>query len=74
MQVIRTHDYLTYAPKDAHPDAKALRRIMYSFFVALAVAFAVCMFITGRDIGVSSHPAVQRASIHSCSCKGQCIR
>jgi hypothetical protein len=28
------------------------------------------MFVVGRDIGKSSHPAPQRASIHVCSCKG----
>jgi hypothetical protein len=74
MKVIRMHDYLTYAPKDAKPNVKALRRIMISLFVATAVGFATCMFVIGRDIGKSAHPAPQRASIHVCNCKGQCIR
>jgi hypothetical protein len=74
MKLIRTHDYMTYAPKDAKPNVKALRRIMISLFVATALAFAACMFVVGRDIGIYSHPAPQRASIHTCNCKGQCIR
>ena len=37
MKVIRMHDYMTYAPKDAKPNIPALRRIMYSFFVATAL-------------------------------------
>jgi hypothetical protein len=74
MKVIRMHDYLTYAPKDAKPNVKALRRIMTSFFVATGLAVAVCMFIVGRDIGMRSHPAPLRAVIHRCNCRGQCIR
>jgi hypothetical protein len=74
MKVIRMHDYMTYAPKDAKPNVPALRRIMISFFVATAMAFSACMFVFGRDVGRNSHPAVQAASIHTCSCKGQCIR
>jgi hypothetical protein len=74
MKVIRTHDYMTYAPKNAEPNVPALRRIMIAFFVATALAFATCMFIVGRDIGLSSHVAPRQASIHVCNCKGQCIR
>ena len=74
MKVIRMHDYMTYAPKDAKPNVPALRRIMISLFVATAMAFAACMFVIGRDIGKNRNPAPQRASIHACNCKGQCIR
>ena len=34
---------------------------MISFFVATALAFAVCMFVIGHDIGDQHHPAAQRA-------------
>jgi hypothetical protein len=74
MNVIRMHDYLTYAPKDAKPNVKALKRIMISLFVATGMAVAACMFVIGRDIGKTSQAAPQRASIHTCNCKGQCIR
>ena len=68
MKIIRMHDYMTYAPKNAQPNVKALRRIMNSFFVAAAIAVAVCMFVVGRDIGISSHPAPRQVSIHHCAC------
>lgn len=74
MQVIRMHDYLTYAPKDAKPNVPALRRIMISLIVATAIAFAACMFVIGRDIGISSHPSLQRAAIHHCACMGNTQR
>jgi hypothetical protein len=74
MKVIRMHDYLTYAPKIAKPNVPALRRIMISLFVATATAFAACMFVVGRDIGITTHPAPQRASIRRCACSGQCVR
>lgn len=74
MNVIRMHDYLTYAPKDAKPNVPALRRIMISLFVATAAAVAACMFVIGRDIGISSHPAAQRAAIHRCACMGNTQR
>ena len=74
MNVIRMHDYLTYAPEDANPNVPALRRILYSFFVALAIAVAACMFVMGRDIGISSRPAPQRAAIHHCACMGNSRR
>jgi hypothetical protein len=74
MQVIRMHDYLTYAPKDAKPNVKALKNIMISFFIAVGVACAVAMFVIGRDIGISTHPVMQRASIHHCACMGNANR
>ena len=74
MNVIRMHDYLTYAPKDAKPNVPALRRIMISLFVTTAIAFAACMFVVGRDIGMSSHPAAPRAAIHHCACMGNAQR
>jgi hypothetical protein len=70
MKLIRMHDYLTYAPKDAKPDVNALRRIMISLFVATAAGFATCMFVIGRDIGKSNYPAPQKASVHVCNCRG----
>ena len=75
MNVIRMHDYLTYAPKDAKPNVPALRRIMISFFVATALAFGACMFVMGRDIGISAHPALQKAAaVHHCACMGNARR
>jgi hypothetical protein len=74
MKVLRMHDYMAYAPKDAKPNVPALRRIMISFFVVTALAFGACMFVVGRDIGLTSHPAAHTATIHTCNCKGQCIR
>jgi hypothetical protein len=74
MQVIRMHDYLRYAPKDAKPNVKALKNIMISFFVAVALAFAVSMFVMGRDIGISAHPTTVHASVHHCACMGNAQR
>ena len=74
MNVVRMHDYLTYAPRDAKPNVPALRRLMISFFVVTALAFAACMFVMGRDIGMSTHPALQRAVVHHCACMGNIER
>ena len=74
MKVVRMHDYMTYAPKDAKPNVPALRRIMISFLVVTALAFGACMFVVSRDICATSHPTPQRASVHTCNCKEQCIR
>ena len=74
MTVIRMHDYLTYAPKHTQPNIKALRRIMYSFFAATGIAFFVCMLVITRNVKAINNSPPQRAAIHRCQCKGQCIR
>ena len=76
MKIIRMHDYLTYAPKNAQPNVKALRRIMISLFVATAVSSVICMLVIKHDIKAINNRPPQRAAVHHCQCKGrgQCIR
>ena len=74
MQVIRMHDYLTYAPKHTKPNVKALRRIMVSFFAATGIAFCICMLVITRNVKAINNSPPQRAAIHRCQCKAQCIR
>jgi hypothetical protein len=74
MKVIQMHDYMTHAPKNAQPNVKALRRIMYSFIAAVAVTCVICTLVIRRDILALNNRPQQRAAIHHCECKGQCIR
>ena len=74
MQVIRMHDYLTYAPKHTKPNVKALRRIMVSFFAAIAITCVICMLIIRRDIVAQDSPPQHRAAVHHCTCKENALR
>lgn len=76
MNVIRRHDYLRYAPKDAKPNVKALRRIMHSFLAAVAVTCLTCTLVIRHDILAQNNPRRQRAAVHHCACKAdvQCLR
>ena len=74
MKVIRSHDYLTYAPRDAKPNVTALRKIMYSFFAAVAITCVICTLVIRRDILAQNNPLAHRAAIHRCTCKENALR
>ena len=76
MKVIRMHDYMTYAPKDAKPNVQALRRIMY--FVLRRNRSGSSRSACSSSAAISAWNKIrppQRASVTlPASCKGQCIR